>query len=147
MFYIDLVQLLKENSDLKNVYIHGRVVKELPRPTNIFNSVRVNPNGVFVQMDVLALGLDGYKSQLQQRGVYNPSSLYMVNGSICTFIDKSQLVIPDWYTLNGDLRFGAKASTDYIILLNYKKISNNWILDCSSCDDMDIGNWLKGTPL
>jgi len=70
----------------------------------------------------------------------------MVNGSICTFIDKSQLVIPDWYTLNGDLRFGAKASTDYIILLNYKKISNNWILDCSSCDDMDIGNWLKGEP-
>ena len=96
--YIDLLGLLLAyNKKLDNITLFGNIVSRLPRPNNLMTSCVYSPTGYFVKMEVFAVDLSFYKQYLKQCGYESDNDMYMVNGSVCLFIEPAGLVLPDWY--------------------------------------------------
>lgn len=150
MNYIDLVSLLKVfgNKGMEKVGIYGRIVSRLPKPSNIFDSVKISDTGIFVRVDVFAVNLGHYESYLKQNGIHSQYNSYMVNGSIIAFIEPEGHKLPEWYQLWGTLRFGTKdLSNTYVGLLTYYKSGDNWVLKPSDITDFSIEEFGKGSEL
>ena len=89
--FIDLLALLKayKGKGLQRVGAYGRITKKLPRPVNLQDSLIESPNGIFVEMELFAVNLKYYEAYLRSNGYYNKDSIYMVNGSIITFVENT----------------------------------------------------------
>lgn len=138
MNFIDLVSFIKSfhPKAVDRCVVYGRINKVVPRPGNIFDSVKTSESGVFVEVQVLAVNLGYYKSYLKQNGVND--TVFMVNGSLITFVE-SGIAIPEWYELRGTLRFGTKdISNTYVGLLTYFKGSQGWEIRPSYVNDLEM---------
>ena len=116
---IDILELLRINGgSLKDVMCYGYIREELPRPTNIYQTVTLELGGKFRRMSVFAVDLSAYADQLSSMGVYQ--TMLYVRGDILVFVP-SVYKYPDWYKMKGTLRFGTKSVTSYITMLRYTK--------------------------
>lgn len=140
MEHIDLVSLLKAYNPkaVEKCIVYGRAVKVVDKPDNIFDTVKISETGVFVEVQCFAVNLGYHASFLRDNGVSNRSNIYMVNGSIITFVE-SGIELPDWYAFKGSLRFGTKnLSNTYVGLLTYFKGSDGWEIKPSSVSDIEM---------
>lgn len=143
MGYIDLVKLLGSVGGIRglfNVEVYGLVASRLSRPANIHQNVQLEAGGMFVKVDVFAVNLKTYRKYLQAHGYWD--DVYMVNGSLVSYVKSDGNVFPDWYTLNGTLRFGSKTTQDYVSLLDFEKSGNVWKLNTLKPRDIEISTWV-----
>lgn len=135
MEYIDILELLKLNGGkLQDVACYGYIREELERPDNIFMDVKCEPYGNFRRMSVFAVKLPKYIEQLKSLGV-SSETLY-VKGDILVYVT-SDAKYPDWYRVTGTLRFGTKAVSNYVTMLEYSKVSNIWYILRTQVADFD----------
>lgn len=142
MEYIDILALLKAfKGSLKNVEVYGRISARLNRPSNLLDSCSTSPNGFFVKMELFAINLSYYSQYLKNYGYSAPNNIYMINGSMCTFVESTGHHYPDFYSIRGTLRFGSRTSTDYVTIFDFKKNGNNWNIEPSIISNIVIDNW------
>lgn len=142
MDYLDLTSLLGAyRGTLKNVEVYGKIVSRLPKPSNLFDNVKFSDTGMFVRMEVFAVNLAYHKQYLKQCGLEAPNDIYMVNGSIVTFVEKGNKKFPDWYTVCGTLRFASKSTNNYVSLFDFRKNGNDWYINASSLSNIEISDW------
>lgn len=142
--FIDLLALLRayKGKGLQRVCVYGRITKKLPRPTNLQDSLIESPNGIFVEMELFAVNLKYYESYLRSNGYYNKDSIYMVNGSIITFVENTTKLGVDWFTVFGTLRLGSRDINDpYTCMFNFRKQGNAWYLDTLPVSDVELSEW------
>lgn len=145
---LDLIELISMYKVLKDVKVHGIIKRELKKPENIHSTVNIPNNGVFVEMDVFAVDLSNYNDDLEKRGIVSPLHTYRVNGSICSFVRRTNLIVPDWYTLSGDIRFGSRSTRTYVSLLHYKQsVSRSWSLEYTPSKDVTVADWTSHNKL
>lgn len=148
MRYIDLVNLLQRyNRELKNVEVYGIISSRLNRPMNLDDSLKYSKTGIFVKVDVFAVNLSYYAEYLKSMGIASKDGIYMVNGSLVTFIEPQGKVLPDWYAMRGTLRFGDRQSTDFVSLYKFKKDGKSWVLDDTDLYDFEITGVSKDPEL
>lgn len=147
MNYIDILSMLKlHKGTLKNVKVYGYTGDILERPSNIFSSVTVEEGCSFRVFKVYAIDLSEYADELGVMGVSAEKSTFFVNGSVCVLTRDLQNY-PDWYKIEGDLRFGSKVSNNYVTMLDYTKKDGKWhiaenkLLDFEASDE--FGTELK----
>lgn len=142
--FIDLLALLRayKGKGLQRVCVYGRITKKLPRPTNLQDSLIESPNGIFVEMELFAVNLKYYEAYLRSNGYYNKDSIYMVNGSIITFVENTTKLGVDWFTVFGTLRLGSRDINDpYTCMFNFRKQGNAWYLDTLPVSDVELSEW------
>lgn len=142
--FIDLLALLKayKGKGLQRVGAYGRITKKLPRPVNLQDSLIESPNGIFVEMELFAINLKYYEAYLRSNGYYNKDSIYMVNGSIITFVENTTKLGVDWFTVFGTLRLGSRDINDpYTCMFNFRKQGNAWYLDTLPVSDVELSDW------
>lgn len=142
--FIDLLALLRayKGKGLQRVCVYGRITKKLPRPTNLQDSLVESPNGIFVEMELFAVNLKYYEAYLRSNGYYNKDSIYMVNGSIITFVENTTKLGVDWFTVFGTLRLGSRDINDpYTCMFNFRKQGNAWYLDTLPVSDVELSEW------
>lgn len=142
--FIDLLALLRayKGKGLQRVCVYGRITKKLSRPTNLQDSLIESPNGIFVEMELFAVNLKYYESYLRSNGYYNKDSIYMVNGSIITFVENTTKLGVDWFTVFGTLRLGSRDINDpYTCMFNFRKQGNAWYLDTLPVSDVELSEW------
>lgn len=142
--FIDLLALLRayKGKGLQRVCVYGRITKKLPRPANLQDSLIESPNGIFVEMELFAVNLKYYESYLRSNGYYNKDSIYMVNGSIITFVENTTKLGVDWFTVFGTLRLGSRDINDpYTCMFNFRKQGNAWYLDTLPVSDVELSEW------
>lgn len=140
MDYIDLLSLVRDLGRLDNIELYGYIVSRIPRPINLYSSCSLRENGYFVRMQVVGVNLKPYRSHLRQRGIVSDNDIYMVNGSVALYVNANH-VLPDWYTVNGTLRFGSKTDKFYLTMFPFKKNGNDWLIDFNNLYTLDISNW------
>lgn len=140
---IDLLALVKKFGKLDNVELYGYIPSKLPRPSNLFESCKLQDNGFFVRMIVLAVNLSYYKQYLKDFGITNKENndIYLVNGSVALYVDSRGNKYPDWYATSGTLRLGSKTDDSYLTLFNFRKSNNNWSIVFNDLHTMDISSW------
>ena len=140
---IDLLELVKKFGKLDNVELYGYIPSKLPRPSNLFESCKLQDNGFFVRMIVLAVNLSYYKQYLKDFGITNKENndIYLVNGSVALYVDSRGNKYPDWYATSGTLRLGSKTDDSYLTLFNFRKSNNNWSIIFNDLHTMDISSW------
>jgi hypothetical protein len=144
--FIDLLGLLKlyaqKKQGIQNCSLYGRVTRQLERPSNLkVEDIEFNPNGVFVELEVFAVNLKYIESYLKGCNVWNRDCIFMVNGAIIAYIDKSnlRLVQNDWYEITGTLRYNDKG---YVCLFNFAKTKEGkWTLNPARICDLSIESW------
>lgn len=142
--FIDLLALLRayKGKGLQRVCVYGRITKKLSRPTNLQDSLIESPNGIFVEMELFAVNLKYYEAYLRSNGYYNKDSIYMVNGSIITFVENTTKLGVDWFTVFGTLRLGSRDINDpYTCMFNFRKHGNVWYLDTLPVSDVELSEW------
>lgn len=142
--FIDLLALLRayKGKGLQRVCVYGRITKKLPRPANLQDSLIESPNGIFVEMELFAVNLKYYEAYLRSNGYYNKDSIYMVNGSIITFVENTTKLGVDWFTVFGTLRLGSRDINDpYTCMFNFRKQGNAWYLDTLPVSDVELSEW------
>lgn len=143
MYYLDLIKLLKaQNRSLKNVAVHGRIVSRLNRPSSVPDTVKLDPNGIFVRFDVYAVNLTPYETYLRDCGYSSENNNYMVNGSVVAYVPAKGYVYPEWYTLRGTLA-SSNVNEDYVSLFKWGKSDSGWFIDTNIIDDLVIDDWSK----
>lgn len=122
-FSLDLISFLRENNGkLNNVKIYGKCVSQLRRPKAIASNTRLSETGIFVKLEVFAVDLSNYTTNLNQYNISNKDNVYFVNGSIVAFIETYNLQLPSWLMLEGCLRFvNNKDTFPYISSFIFKK--------------------------
>lgn len=139
MNYIDILSLLKlHKGTLKDVRVYGYTGDKLERPDNIFSSVTIDEGCSFRVFKVYAIDLSNYADELGVLGVSTEKSTFFVNGSICVLTRDLQNY-PDWYRIDGDLRFGSKVSNNYVTMLNYVKKDGQWHIGENKLEDFEAG--------
>lgn len=145
--YIDLIGLLKTfgTKGIEKSQIYGKITRQVERPSNLMDGVVLSETGIFVEMAVFAVNLKYYESYLRGNGVWNPEGIYMVNGNLVAYIEKSSmnLIQNDWYTVDGTIRFGSKMSSPtYVCVFNfYKTKGGKWGISPCKVSDLDISSW------
>ena len=143
MDYIDLVSLLKAyNGSIKNVRVFGKVVSRLKRPTNLQPNIVEEAGGMFVRVEVFAIDLSYIESYLRDYGYKAPDNIYMVNGSLVTYLVQGNHKFPDWYEIEGTLRSGKKGVFNYMCMYNFKKDDSTWHLNGSRYCDINQNTWI-----
>lgn len=138
---IDLIALVEAfGGKLNNIEMYGLINARLARPINLFDTVKIGSNSMFVSVDCLAINLTAYQSELKQRGIWNGSGIYLVNGSIATVVSKNG-VFPDFYTLHGSIRQGTRDARNYLVMFNFIKHPNNWEIADTLLTDINITDW------
>lgn len=144
--FIDLLALLKAfgNKGLQRVTLYGKIMRKVDRPTNLQEGLIEAPNGIFVEMELFAVNLKYYETFLRSNGFYNTDGIYMVNGSIITYVENTSFIGVDWFSVFGTLRLGSRNKNDpYTCMFNFRKNGDVWSLDASHVDDLDISDWQK----
>ena len=143
--HIDLLALLKAygNRGLVNTQVYGKITRQLDYPAVLQEGVVLEETGIFVEMSVFAVNLGYHEAYLRQNGFYNKDNVYMVNGNIVAYIDKTSINGADWYTIEGTLRYSSKSkTTDVVSVFNfYKTQDNKWGLHPIILSDLDISTW------
>ena len=133
-----------KGSLLHHVKVYGRITERVSRPSNISSSVGLYDNGMFVGMDVFAVRLDDYENYLRQNGYTSYNNIYMVNGSIVTYIAKnSGKKLPDWYQVSGTLSLGKKTNDNIMAILSWQKSGKEWSVMHSLLEDLDTDEFDK----
>lgn len=139
MNYLDLLSVLRsvQGNALQKAVVFGKITKEIPRPRNIFESVQVGSDKMFVEVEVFGVDLGYTASYLRDNGIKNDDNIYMANGSLVALVDKS-IPLGDWYELRGTLRLASKeAGSCFVGLLNYVKQGKEWGILACDVFDMD----------
>lgn len=142
--FLDLLALLKayKGKGLQRVEAYGIITRKLPRPINLQDSLVENPNGIYVEMELFAVNLKYYESYLRSNGYYNKDSIYMVHGSIVTFVENTTSLGVDWFTVYGTLRLGSRDLNDpYTCMFNFRKQGSSWYLDTLPISDVELSGW------
>ena len=144
----NVLYLLKENKgELRNVEITGILTRKLDRPESLKDSVSVDSEGCFVEIDCVAVKFYGDDYVRLATGDGTPDKVYLVNGKLVTFINKHQ-IINDIWSIRGRLTLGKKdLNCKLVTMFNFIKKGNNWGIKPYSCKDVDIRNWRhEGRP-
>lgn len=145
--YIDLIGLLQafKGKGIEKCSLHGKITKQVDRPSNLQDGVILSESGIFVEMSVFAVNLKYHESFLRGNGIMNKDGNYMVNGNVIAYIDGSfrNLMQNDWFTIDGTIRFGSKDnSPTYICVFNfYKNNQGKWGINPCRVSDLDISTW------
>lgn len=143
--FIDLVSLLRQYKQI-DVRLQGKIVEEIPRPSNLYSNVRGNQDCVFVRMDVFSVNLKSIKSYLYKYGYSEPDDTYMVNGSVCLYINKTAYKFPQFYDVEARLMFGTQdTSSNYIIGFGFSKLNTGWVIIPNRLKDIDTAYILRAT--
>lgn len=145
---IDLLTLVKSFGKLEDIEVYGYISSRLQRPINLFDSCKLQDNGFFVKMDVLAVNLQKYKQFLKEKGITNKENddIYLVNGSIALYTPANE-VYPDWYATRGTIRLGSKTDNSYLTMFPFRKSGNDWSIVFNDLYTMDISSWNKSSRL
>jgi len=126
--YVDIIELLKiAQGVLRNVKVYGYISDKIERPANIFSNVKLEQDCSFRRFMCYAVDLSSYRDELMSLGLQSEKDMYLVNGEVCIYC-KDTLDYPDWYCVDGHLRFGTKVSTDYVTMLNFVKNGDDWFI-------------------
>lgn len=145
--YIDLIGLLKafKNKGLEKCSLHGKILRQVEKPSNLQDGIKLSETGIFVEMSIFAVNLKYHESFLRGNGIMNKDGNYMVNGSVVAYIDGSfrNLMQNDWFTIDGHIRFGSKdSSPTYVCVFNFHKLTQGgWGLIPCHVSDLDISVW------
>lgn len=146
---IDIIALLKAfNGKLENVRLFGKISARLNRPSNLSVTCKEQANGIFAKFEVYAIDLSYYSSYLKDYGYHEKDGIYLLakNSSVCVYIPKEGYRYPDFYTVNGTLRFGSKSSnSNYCVMFNFRKYNNNWEIKHNSLSDVVVSDWEEGS--
>lgn len=138
---IDLIALVEAfGGKLNNIEVYGLINARLRRPSNLFDNVYIPDNSMFVSMDCLGVNLSAYENSLKQRGIWNGTGFYLVNGSIATVVANNG-VYPDFYTLRGTVRQGSRTDKNYLVMFNFVKHSDKWEIANTPLSDIEIKDW------
>lgn len=148
MNYIDILKLIKAHGgSLQKVRVYGRIYTTTKRPSNLLPSCKTQNGGTFAVMDVIAVDLSYYAQYLKEKGIYNKTNKYFVNGCICMYINSST-IIPDWYCSYGTLRLGKKNNDNYVVLFDFRKNGSNWVIAQNALDDIEYKvEFGEGSPI
>ena len=121
---IDIYKLIKDNKTLSNVKAYGRIINVMPAPKSLMSGIIVDEDCVCVSVELLAVNLTSYKQQLSQMGIHNSSNIYFVNARMSAFVSKD-VMMNDWYTLEGTLRLATRTLSPVLAMYNFYKTSSN----------------------
>lgn len=116
------------NGELRDVKVYGYTGNVLERPSNIYSAVNIDSGCSFREFLVYAVDLSHYKEELLKLGVSNDKNVYFVNGAVCV-LTRNEIAYPDWYVIDGTLRFGTRNSFEYVTMLNYRKSGGTWVIE------------------
>lgn len=145
---IDLVSLVNDYGKLDNVEVYGYIACRLRRPSNLFDSCKEEPNGIFAKMQVFAVDLSAYQGVLKQRGIENKenNNIYLVNGELAVYIESGG-VYPEWYCTRGTIRMGSNSDTHYMTMFKFKKNGEQWCIGKNILTDIELANWSADSRL
>ena len=142
---IDLVKFIRafKTNTISQVEVYGKITKRVKRPDNITSNVKVRQNGMFVQIDIFAVNLSNYASYLKQNGYTSPDDIYMVNGSMITYIEKDKYKLPDWFKLFGTVAISKDTSANIVSIFKWVKNNGDWAIDNIFLDDLNTSVFEK----
>lgn len=144
LYYVDLMAVLRAFKEgMKGCTLYGRIVRQVKYPSVIKQGVALAENGQFVVMEAFAVNVGKYDTYLRERGVQNKDGIYMVNGNVLAYVDKTAVNGVDWYQITGTLRRPSQNTTsNCVAMLNfYKDASGAWALSPCRVEDLDISSW------
>ena len=144
MNYVDLVKFTRafKTKSISKVEVYGKIVKRLNRPSNLDDSVQISLDGMFVQMDVFAVNLSCQKSYLKEHNYDSPKFIYMTNGSLVLYIDRTAKV-PDWYSISGTLAISKDTTDNIMSLFSWKRDGKQWSLAASVLNDLMLNTFVE----
>lgn len=144
--FIDILSLLRANNQsLKSVEVYGKITGIIPRPESLSASVKIDDDCVCVNVDMFAVNLARYENILKTHNIYNPDCVYFVRGSMACYVKKTT-VMPDWYTLRGNLAIGTKQFSPLLTMFNFSKDSaGKWLISDTQLSDLDFNKWSKNS--
>ena len=143
---LDLITYVKgkEERCLEDSVLCGRVTRFMPRPTILASDVELTQGGRFVEMDVFSVTLPKQKEELEELGIDNSKLQYMVNGKVVAYVDNVNIILKEWYMLEGTLRM-AKRHDNVFGLFNFTKITTanhkKWVLKGGSLKPLNLPEW------
>ena len=116
--YVDLIGLLKafKNKGLEKCSLHGKILRQVEKPSNLQDGIKLSETGIFVEMSVFAVNLKYHESFLRGNGIMNKDGKWNPNN-----------------------RFGIKSKQDFFnspekqLQVAVASMQNNW-------DFLTVGN-------
>lgn len=147
MDIIDVVALVKDQKELKDIEVYGYITEKVDRPSNLASSCRVEDGGMFVEMKVFAINLQTYQYELEEKGIYSKDNhIYFANGVLGLYVD-NQVDVGNWYSVRGTLRNTSKQDSSCLAMYDLKKHEEGWCIEKNRLGNIDISSWRDSSRL
>ena len=135
---------------LKNMSIYGKITGEIERPSSLTDKVKVDTKTyAFVSVDVFAVDLTNYYPLINKyfanQNIKNNDGKYMVNGSICCYIDRGSLDTDFHKVFCPIIRNGATKYKNFIIGFGFNNTQTGFDILPSTVSKLDRNEFEFGT--